>query len=308
MLLLLSSCNHKDLIYSDRASVAVSFDWTDYPDASPEMMRVAVFTGEAQPVYYPFTNRQGGAIDVYKGYTYNFISYNSDVETVITSGSTYDDFQFECTPTELASFAPMFVTHRAGENRIPRAQGTETLPVVSEPDPMWYSTLTNITINNGNTITMPMRSPITYYTFTIRNVENMSNVSAIVATISGMSQSFSPSQGRCTDSRCIIPFNMKTSGENEIKGTLRTFGHFPTAEQTEELNKMLVIYVELGDTRKIYYTFDVTEAIDKASSNPGVSDVDIVLERLPIPKPLYNGSGLHPTVDGWEEVQIGIDL
>lgn len=308
MLLLLSSCNHKDLIYSDRASVAVSFDWTDYPDASPEVMRVAVFTDNVQPILHPFANKQGGNIDLYKGYTYSFIAFNGDAETVITSGSTYDDFQFDCTPTELASFAPMFITHRAGENKIPRAQGTETLPVVSEPDPLWYSTASDISIRGSQTINMLMHSAITYYTFTVKNVENMSNVSAIVATISGMAPSFSPSLGRCTNSRCIIPFTMDASGETELKGTLRTFGYFPTPEQTEETKKMLVIYVELADGRKIYYTFDVTEPIITAGSNPGITDIDIVLEQLPIPKPITNGSGFHPSVDDWEEVEIGIDL
>ena len=62
------------------------------------------------------------------------------------------------------------------------------------------------------------------------------------------------------------------------------------------------------DGRKLYYTFDVSEPINAAGSNPGSTDVEIALEKLPIPKPFYNGSGLHPSVDGWQEVEIGIEL
>lgn len=309
MVLLLCSCTHKDLDFGDQASVTVRFDWSSYPDASPEMTRVAVFNESAQPVFFPFTGCQGGAVNLYKGYTYDFIGYNSDTEYLFTSGSAYSDFLFCCMPTELATFSPMFAPRRAGDASAPRAPGTESYEVVAEPDPLWYATARNVEIRGNQMIDMPMRSAVCHYTFTVRDVENLSNVVNIVATVSGMSQSFNPSEGRCTDTYCIIPFNMVPNEEtHELHGTLRSFGYYPTPQDETDASKMLVIYVELGDGRKLYYTFDVSEPINAAGSNPGSTDVEIALEKLPIPKPFYNGSGLHPSVDGWQEVEIGIEL
>ncbi len=306
--LLLLSCTHKDLDFSDRASVLITYDWSQSREASPEMMRAAVFSDNVQPVFFPFTGSQGGTVDLAKGHTYSFIGYNSDTEYIYTNGSTYDTFEFCCMPTDLATLSPMFAPRRAGDSGAPRALGSENLEIVSEPDPLWYGVSPGIAINGSEVITMPMRSAVHYYTFTIKSVQNLSNVQEILATLSGMSMSFNPSQGRCTQTNCIIPFTMEATADNQLRGTLRSFGYFPKAEYALEDTKSLVVYVQTGDGRRIYYTFDVTEALDEAAVTPGSTDVEIELKELPIPKPLYNGSGLHPTVDGWQEVEVDIDL
>ena len=306
--LLLLSCNHKDLDFGDQASVAVNFDWSACPEASPEAMRVAVFSDNSQTLFFPFTGSQGGSVGLYKGYTYSFVGYNSDTESIYTNGSEYGTFEFCCMPIELATFSPMFASRRAGETQAPRAMGTESYEMVSEPDPLWYSTAKDVAIRGSQTIEMTMHSAICNYTFKVLNVDNMSNVVNIVATISGFSQSFNPVEGRCSQTYCIMPFEMKATGEHELQGTLRTFGYFPTDAELIDAKKMLVIYVELADSRKLYYTFDVTEDINKVESSPGSTDLEITLKQLPIPKPFYNGNGLHPTVDGWQEVEVSIDL
>ena len=169
----------------------------------------------------------------------------------------------------------MFAPRRAGDSGAPRALGSENLEIVSEPDPLWYGVSPGIAINGSEVITMPMRSAVHYYTFTIKSVQNLSNVQEILATLSGMSISFNPSQGRCTQTNCIIPFKMESTASNELRGTLRSFGYFPKAEYALEDTKSLVIYVQTGDGRRIYYTFDVTEALDEAAATPGSTDVEI---------------------------------
>ena len=37
-------------------------------------------------------------------------------------------------------------------------------------------------------------------------------------------------------------------------------------------------------------------------------DIDIDLEDLPVPKPIVNGSGFQPTIDGWQGVEIPVDM
>ena len=311
MVLLLSSCTHKDLDFGDQASVTVRFDWSSYPDVSPEMTRVAVFNESAQPVFFPFNGCQGGAVNLYKGYTYDFIGYNSDTEVLFTSGSAYSDFLFCCMPTELATFSPMFAPRRAGEVSAPRAPGTESYEVVAEPDPLWYSTAQNVEIRGSQMVDMPMRSAVCYYTFNVRDVENLSNVVNIVATISGMSGGWKPVDHRCTDTQAIIPFTMDKVDDTTIRGAVDTFGHCPQAE-THYYEHKLVLYTEMVDGSKFYYTFDVTgqmhDADHLSQDGTGNTDTPIVIKGLPLPKPLINGSGLQPEVTEWNEVDIGIDL
>lgn len=36
--------------------------------------------------------------------------------------------------------------------------------------------------------------------------------------------------------------------------------------------------------------------------------VDIVLDGLPLPKPIQNGNGFHPDIDEWQTVKVDVTL
>ena len=68
------------------------------------------------------------------------------------------------------------------------------------------------------------------------------------------------------------------------------------------------------DGTKIYFTSDVTEQMHDADHlNPGdggtgETEVPIVIDQLPLPKPIVNGSGMQPSVAEWQEVAISIQM
>ena len=37
-------------------------------------------------------------------------------------------------------------------------------------------------------------------------------------------------------------------------------------------------------------------------------EIHIDIEELPVPKPIVNGSGFQPTIDGWQGVEIDVNM
>ena len=65
------------------------------------------------------------------------------------------------------------------------------------------------------------------------------------------------------------------------------------------------MYAVLADDSKWYYTYDVTDQIHNA---PDPRNVHIVLDGLPLPKPIVNGGGFKPTVKEWQTVDVDIQM
>ncbi len=305
VMLVMSACDHKDLVFEVSNAVTVNFDWSECPSASPSAMRLAVFEQNARTVFIPANGHENAQVELENG-RYQFVAYNSDTEVLHSRGSDYNNFEIFSQEADIASFTRIFTRTLT----LPRAKGTEGETFIEEPDPLWASALDRVTIPGASQIRMPMKSAIVRYTFTISNVENLDNVRAMAATVSGMSESYYPSRDACSESFCTIPFSMERSGTSEITGSVRTFGYWTEGTGDAPTHK-LVMYVETADGTKVYYTFDVTSLIEKASetvSDTGDIDVDVEIKNLPLPEPITNGSGLHPMVDTWREVEIEIDL
>lgn len=308
-LLLLVSC-HKELCYDHNhgrdTGIHVVFDWQRIPQASPASMQLSVFQGEAQPISVPFEGRNGGDIMLSAG-TYGFVGYNSDTEILLYRGSTLSTFEIYSPQTEIRSMAQMFRSTRT----VPRAKGTDEQTVIFEPDPLWTSADDKVVISGGanQTVVMPMEAGTFDYTFIIKNVEFIDSISEIAATLSGMSESWIPATHQCSDTYCIIPFGFIVSGPTTLQGTLLTFGHCP-GHVYDYAQHLLVIYVQLKNGTRWYYTFDVTKEMHDGEHVPdeyGHIVIPIVIDRLPMPQPINNGgNGLQPVVEDWQEVVIPV--
>lgn len=84
-------------------------------------------------------------------------------------------------------------------------------------------------------------------------------------------------------------------------GSLLAFGHCAATQNAHQLT----IYAVLADESKWYYTYDVTDQIHSA---PDQRNVHIVLDGLPLPKPIVNGGGFQPSVDEWQSVDVDIEM
>ena len=304
---LFCSCTHKDLDFTGTADLTVEFDWDAVSEANPSSMSLTAFTGLSQPIQKHFQGSKGGTLMLPVG-QHQLIAFNDDNETVSSRGFFFDDYEVFANPTELSTFSRMFV----GTRNIPRGSGTEGEPVITEPDEVWTSALSDVSVTGsvGRTVTMPMEPATFTIHFTILNVDNIDFVTDVMATVSGMSGSWWPARHVCSQTACIIPFGLDRSGQG-FTGTVRTFGYRATDENGNPLSHLLVVYAEMSDGSKKYYTFNVTDKMNEVASPDGQHvdvEVDIVLSELPFPKPVEGGASFNTDVTSWEEVLIPINM
>ena len=304
-----ASCQ-KELVYPEpvlKGSLTARFDWADVPEASPGKMSLMVFADGSQPVEFQFRGKEGGDVDLAEG-EYQFIGYNGDTEMAVR-GMTWGGFEVYSQETDLNAYSRMFATTR----NVPRTKGTEEQLVIYEADELWTGVKESVSVNMatlGQTVTIPMEATTCVYNFVIRNIDNFIYVRDITATLSGMSGSWFPALHSPSDTHCIIPFHMeKDETELVIRGGVRTFGHCPDYEEGIYSEHFLVVYAEMIDGTKYYYSIDVTEQMHEAEHLiGGETEIPIEIGSLPLPKPLVNGSGFQPDVTVWNEVNIPIDL
>jgi hypothetical protein len=286
--------------------LTVNYDWSECPEANPKSMRLMVFREGTQPEPFPSQGADGVTI-VLPANTYSFIGYNSDTEVITTSGSTWESFEIASMTTSLEKASRIFNNTRT----IPMARGSENEVVIFEPDPVWSSAVTGIDIAHDSRryYYLPMMANTHVYSFVVNNVDNIESITEILGTVSGVSGSCIPSLGQPSDTHCVVPFKMKPSSGNSIAGTVRLFGHCPHQNSTTEHH--LVVYLQMEDGSRWYYTMDITEAMhddDHSSNGNGNTKVPIVVPELPVPKPIKNGSGLQPSVEEWQEIIVKVPL
>lgn len=305
VLAVLTSCEHKELCYDHTPSVAVNviFDWRNAPDATPRSMSCYLFpTDGGKVLRYEFTDRTGGVIRIPAG-RYDALCLNSDTET-INYRNTDREKSFEVTTrtTALLSDLASLGVH---SSEAPRAGGTENERVVLSPDMLWSDHAESIELERTSvqqTVTFYPKVSVCRYTVEIRNADNLKYVSDISGSLSSLAGGLLAGKAETTEERVTIPFDATFSVEQHVvTGQLLAFGHCPSVQNRNQLT----IYAVLADQSRWYYTYDVTDQIHSA---PNQRDVHIVLDGLPLPKPIVNGGGFQPTVDEWQEIPIDIEM
>lgn len=305
----LTSCEHKDLCHDSLhvVNVKVVFDWRKAPDAAPASMSLYLFpTHGGEALRYEFTDRNGGIIRVPVGH-YDAFCLNSDTENV-TYRNTGSKTTFEVT-TRTADLLSGLSALGVRSASVPRARGTEDERIVLPPDMLWSDHAEGIGLNQETaapTITLYPAVSVCRYTVEIRNAKNLKYVSGVGSSISGLAGGLLPGAGAdaLTGERVTIPFDAVTGKDKDgektvITGGLLTFGHKAGNNHT------LTVYAVLADGSKWYYTYDVTDQIHSA---PDPRNVHIVLDGLPLPKPIVNGGGFQPEVEDWQTVPIDIEM
>lgn len=300
-----TSCRHKELCYdhTHTVDVQVVFDWTNAPDAAPASMSLYLFplTG-GNALRYDFTDREGGTIRVPVG-RYDALCLNSDTENV-TYRNTELRTTFEVT-TPTSSLLSGLGSLGVRSEDAPRADGTQDERIALAPDRLWSDHAEHIELKQTTvtqTITLYPQVSVSTCTVEIRNARNLKYVSGISGSLSSLAGGLLAGKAEMTDERVTIPFEAAVSDDKTVvTGGLLTFGHCPSVQNTHSL----VIYAVLADESKWYYTYDVTDQIHTA---PDQRNIHIVLDGLPLPKPIVNGGGFQPTVDDWQQVEIDIDM
>lgn len=307
MLFVATACEHKELCpdHTHTVDIQVVFDWQNAPDAAPASMSLYLFpTGGGEALRYEFTDCKGGTIRVPVG-SYGALCLNSDTENV-RYHNTERKGTFEVT-TRTADLFSGFSSLGVSSSGAPRAEGTEEEQVVLSPDMLWSDHAEGIVLKQTSAtqiVTLYPRQSVSTYTVEIRNAENLKYVSGLSGSLSSLACGLLPGVGcdAVCGERVTIPFEAAVSADKiTVTGGLLTFGHCPSEGNTHTLT----VYAVLADESKWYYTYDVTEQIHSA---PDQRNVHIVLDGLPLPKPIVNGGGFQPEVDEWQEVNVDIEM
>lgn len=296
--LLFFSCKHKDLCYENMftANINVVFDWKKAPDADVETMRLYLFPLDGgKPLPYEFTDIRGGKITVPVG-RYRALCINSDTDSLLFRNiDAYDTFEI---------YSPDGSMNAATYSAFQESRAT-SLRVGSSPDRFYSDRLEDLYFKiskEDQTVVFYPDNLICRYRIEVRNVSNLQYVAPgfVTGGLSGMSEGVYVGQNKLKSESMVIPFEMTSDGVSTLKTEFLTFGQHEST-QTHKV----AIYVVMPDGNDKLYMYDVT---DQVHSAPNPRDVYIILDGLPLPKPIVNGGGFQPSVDNWEDVELDLPM
>ncbi len=297
MLLLTTSCKHRELCYdhTHMLDVSVNYDWTHAPDASPASMVTRLFPVDdgVTPQRHEVADKNGAIIRVQAG-NYIALAFNGTTESLVEAGDTYDSFIITTDDDELLS--PM----SKAPTSAPRPGEAEDEPVRKAPDVLWSGfneSVALVPLKSNQHIDLTMHESTITCTIELCNVDNVDAPIEISGALSGVAGAFSPSTAKPTAECVTVPVPLKVTGDNTVTGTITLFGHCP-----HEANRhIFTIYT----SNRYYYHFDVT---DRMHSTDDPNNIRIVIdEALRLPDP--EGTGMSPTINGWsDEINIDLDM
>ena len=312
IVLMLSACEPRELCYDHSrcaiASVQVVFDWQKAPTAQPLGMTVLFYNLDKpsdNPIRYDLTGKEGGTVQLPFG-RYQAVAYNYDTETIL-----YRNWSL---PNELEAYtrhSTLEVETQFAPTResMPRAQNTENEPVILEPDSLWCG-VSGLMVTSAENVQRVVLQPVSRYreiTVTIHNVPNLKYSGQFGGALSGLAASVLMVSGQLSEECATEAFPVYIVDASTLQMQLRIFGHCPHAENGVINKHLLTIYAILADGSKWYYSQDITEQLHDALSSDD-THVYIELDDLPLPKPIVNGSGFQPTIDGWRGAEIYVSI
>lgn len=307
LLTALTGCVHEPLCYDHphKARIRVEFDWRDAPDARPASMSVYLFPRDevGQSIRYEFVGCEGGTIEVPLG-TYDLVCVNSDTREVTYTREQTRDYFYLSTPTTsmLSALASLGIRVQAP----PRVPGTEQQRIVQEPEPLFRHRVDSIdcTLRDSERLVRMYPAPVACeYTVVIDNVPNLQYTSGISGALTSLSDGLHFYRGETTPVLATVPFLLHTvkSAGQTLTGSFLTFGDPPD----DHTPHTIAVYVILANGEKWYHEVDVTDQVHNA---PDPRHVYIYIDNLPIPKPIVNGGGFHPSVDDWQNEYIDLPM
>lgn len=311
ILLVSVSCEHKELCTSHfhNTFIQVAFDWKNAPDASPRSMRLYLYPADgSKPLVYEFSDFHGGSVEVPAG-RYRAICVNSDTESILYRNiDSYDTFEAYVSDGTLV----------VGSTTV-QPEGTER--VVQPTDLLYTGRLDAFTVDaleEGQTLTLCPELSVRRNTITITGVSNLQYISPdnIKCAISGMQGGLFVGRGITTGETVTVALGMESDGQSTLTADFFSFsegqkpadgtpGETPGGVESPE-NHEMTIYVAVSDTTVNSYAFDVSFSADGGDGSSGGGSVAI--DSLPLPKPIVNGGGFHPDVDGWDNIDVDVDM
>lgn len=307
---LIASCQHKELCYDHfhTANTNVIYKWSDttktlvYPKAF-SMYIYPIDTGTY--TRYEFTGHNGGFLKIPNG-TYRVFTINSDTDNLkYRNRDTLEKFEVYSIEAETLDGSTV------KSSSLPRAKGTESEKIVKCADSLWCDRYTE-TIKifqdwkdtvSVDTIIFTPKLITKQIKIHINNVENLQYATGgVSASISGLSGGYFPYRDSLSTEK-VTYFTELVKGKDDytLNGVMNTFGD----SHKEDVKHHLVIYAIMSDGSKWYTTHDITKNIHLQRDK---EEIILELDGLSLPAPLFNGGGIKPDVNEWDNLEIPIKM
>ena len=292
-LICLAGCDQRELCYdhSHVSPVAIEFDWSLAPEATPNTMVVWFFSTSSQERYRFELTGDGTAsrsqfdsrILVRPG-TYRVLCHNGTTDNNSESGGTFHDYNL--VTYEDAVLAPMNRTENA-----PLPDDADHQPVKAMASTVYAHTLDETVIvepsaADDKIITFTPEEVTSVYDVIITGVENLTADTEASAAITGLAEAWNPASSAPGGTEVTIPFKLNHCGTECLRGSLVTFGD----NAPHDVRHRLRVYTSY----KYYYDFDVTDEIHKAGNS---RHIEIHLHGIKLPA--SSQGGMSPGVDDW---------
>ncbi len=319
LLFVAASCEHKELCTSHfhNTVIQVVFDWRNAPDAAPESMRLYLYPSDGgKPFVYEFSDFHGGHIEVPAG-RYKVICVNSDTEAISYRNiDSYDTFEAYASDGALT----------LGSSQV-QLEGTERM--VQSTDLLYTARLSSFTIvalEEGQILTLYPELAMSRHRITISGVSNLKYVSSdnIGATISGLPGGLLVGKGKTTSETVTVAFALTSDGASTLTADVISFSEIKrrdagdsddSDDEVQPTIHQMAVYVVTSDGSRNCYFFDVPLSTSSGSgsgsgdgSGDGSSVGTVEIDTLPLPKPIVNGGGFHPAVDGWQNIDVDVSM
>lgn len=311
-----TSCIFEDEGYCpDRLPFTIVNDWQACPDAAPEGMAYIFFPADgSEPWRFDFAGRDAGNVNIKIG-KYKFLSFNDDTYNVLfRDEGGYDSYEAYTSVKDLLGSIPQ---EERGKS-LPSNTGETT---VECPDMMWscaycdfslgydgvrfapFATIQSdsITEYSPDFVLTAIQRPLTArYTFRIEDIDNLSGVKSMSATLSGMAGAMMLASGIKKAYPSTLSLKASIIDFSTAGGDFCTFG-IPGDPSVENI---LSLFVVIKDGRRFCYQFIVTDQVRTA---PDPMNVSLIVKGLTLEKPeTGGGTGFEVAVDGWETVIVNI--
>lgn len=311
LFLLAEGCTHKDLNDDAPTTIAdkveVVFDWSKTPEKEAKTMVLYLYSDEREMMDYRFNNPDGGMIRTYGG-QHTAVCHSNDDPYGHHLRNHHSHDEIELFTDDTAVLVGQGISTRG----IPRAKGTEDEPLRNTPSMIYGTQNRDIDLKVS---ALPQRLElypeelICRYSVEFIDVENLKSADVrIDATISSLAGGFYPGRMAPNSEAVSHAFTLTADVErNTLSSEFYTFG----IPEGEERNHKLCLYIALKNKTGGFYTFDVTDQVNKAPDTRNVS-IKVYGLKLPDipddPLPPQGEGGVSIELDSWDTYHFDLKV
>ena len=305
-------CSHKDLNEDAPTTIAdnveVIFDWSKTPAKEAKTMVLYLYSDEHEMMDYRFNNPDGGLIRTYGG-QHTAVCHSNDDPYGHHLRNQHSHGDIEIFTDETA----VLVGQGISTGGIPRAKGTEDEPLRNTPSMIYGAQNPDVFLKVS---ALPQRlllypeELICRYTVEFADVENLKSADVrIDGTISSLAGGYYPGRMATTSEAVSHTFTLTADLErNTLESSFLTFG----IPQGEELPHKICLYIAMKNRSGAFYTFDVSDQVNKA---PDPRNVNIRIFGLKLPDipddppgPPQGEGGISIEVDTWDTYHFDLKV